>query len=334
MEAPASGQNINSTAPTVNDGNGNSQQQQHPQQQLARVEPLQGQTFQSQPPPIQSGGGTQPIHKNQVPVVGQKRDVHGFAAPSSRPPNPNPGLSQDGKSSVKLFVGFVPKTITEDEIRPVFAEHGNVLEVVLVKHKITGHQRGCCFIRYGTIEEADRAIKALDNKHTLPGGTGPMSVKYADGELDRLGAVENKLFVSNVNTQATEKEIEEIFARYGRVENVYIVRDGQRQSKGCGFVKYESREMATQAIDALNGTFVMEGCQLPLNVRFADSKKRRIGSDAPYPAFGRQGFGYGPMGARSTTGHGRGTRGQLPPTTGHHFGGQIRGYSPDRKSVV
>lgn len=42
----------------------------------------------------------------------------------------------------------------------------------------------------------------------------------------------------------------------------------------------------------------MQGCQHPLIVRFAESKKRRIRSDAPYPAFERQGFGYGPMGAR------------------------------------
>jgi hypothetical protein len=41
-----------------------------------------------------------------------------------------------------------------------------------------------------------------------------------------LGAEEYKLFVSNVNTQAKENEVEEIFARYGRVENVSIIRDG------------------------------------------------------------------------------------------------------------
>lgn len=52
-------------------------------------------------------------------------------------------------------MGFVPKNITEDEIRPIFAQHGNVLEVVLVKDKIAGKQRGFCFIRYATIEEAD-----------------------------------------------------------------------------------------------------------------------------------------------------------------------------------
>lgn len=28
---------------------------------------------------------------------------------------------------------------------------------------------GCCFIKYATLEEADRAIRALHNQHILPG---------------------------------------------------------------------------------------------------------------------------------------------------------------------
>lgn len=28
---------------------------------------------------------------------------------------------------------------------------------------------GCCFIKYSTAEEADQAIRALHNQHTLPG---------------------------------------------------------------------------------------------------------------------------------------------------------------------
>lgn len=31
------------------------------------------------------------------------------------------------------------------------------------------HYAGCCFVKYATSEEADRAIRALHNQHTLPG---------------------------------------------------------------------------------------------------------------------------------------------------------------------
>lgn len=74
---------------------------------------------------------------------------------------------------------------------------------------------GCCFIKYATSDEADRAIRALHNQRTLPGvslvwsninymswslnfestfsymcfsqGVGPIQVRYADGERERLG---------------------------------------------------------------------------------------------------------------------------------------------------
>ncbi|KAL7182788.1 hypothetical protein ACSBR1_041465 [Camellia fascicularis] len=81
-------------------------------------------------------------------------------------------------------------------------------------------------------------MSALHNQHTLPGGVGPIQVRYADGERERLGAVEYKLFVGALNKQATEKEVEEIFSPYGRVEEVYLMRDEMKQSCGlscCSF---------------------------------------------------------------------------------------------------
>lgn len=71
----------------------------------------------------------------------------------------------------------------------------------------------------------------MHNQHTLPGGVGPIQVRYADGERERLGAVEYKLFVGSLNKQALVKEVEEVFSKYGRVEDVYLMRDDKKQSR-------------------------------------------------------------------------------------------------------
>ncbi|KAK9049963.1 hypothetical protein SSX86_031068, partial [Deinandra increscens subsp. villosa] len=120
---------------------------------------------------------------------------------------------------------------------------------------------------------------------------GPIQVRYADGERERLGAVEYKLFVGSLNRQATEKEVEEIFLPYGRVEDVYLMRDEMKQSRGCGFVKYSNREVAMAAINALNGIYTMRGCEQPLIVRFADPKRPRPGETRGGPGLGSPGFG-------------------------------------------
>ncbi|XP_024392960.1 flowering time control protein FCA isoform X1 [Physcomitrium patens] len=223
------------------------------------------------------------LNHSAVSLSGQKRDSSGAPVHGGRD-------TTDG-SFVKLFVGSVPRTITEDEVRPMFAEHGNVLEVAIIKDKRTGNQQGCCFVKYSTVEEAERAIRALHNQKTLPGGVSPVQVRYADGERERLGAVEHKLFVGSLNKQASEKEIEELFIPYGRVDDVYIMRDEQKQSRGCAFIKYSQRDHAQAAINALNGVHIMQGCDQPLAVRFADPKRPK-GGDARVggPGFGGPSF--------------------------------------------
>ncbi|KAF9622846.1 hypothetical protein IFM89_034278 [Coptis chinensis] len=262
-------------------------------------QPRHHQPFDSPPPnyPVGGGGrgGFRPMGGGGrgfggdfgMAHAGQKRG-HPFSARAGGGSSPDGG---DGGSFAKLFVGSVPKTAVEEEIRPLFEEHGEVIEVALLKDKRTGLQQGCCFIKYATSEEADRAIGALHNKYTLPGGVGPIQVRYADGERERLGAVEHKLFVGSLNRQATEKEIEEIFSPYGRVEDVYIMRDEVKQSRGCGFVKFSHREMAAAAIAALSGIYVMRGCEQPLTVRFADPKRPRGAESRGGPAFGGPGSG-------------------------------------------
>ncbi|XP_014509363.1 flowering time control protein FCA isoform X1 [Vigna radiata var. radiata] len=235
-------------------------------------------------------GGEGPVefgfngHQPPPPLVGQKR---GFPVAGRGGGSPD---RLDGGNFAKLFVGSVPRTAVEDDIRPLFEEHGNVIEVALIKDRKTGQHQGCCFIKYSTAEEADQAIRALHNQHTLPGGVGPIQVRYADGERERLGAVEYKLFVGSLNKQAPVKEVEEIFSKYGRVEDVYLMRDEKKQSRGCGFVKYSHRDMALAAINALDGLYTMRGCEQPLIVRFADPKRPRQG-DSRGQAFGGPGFG-------------------------------------------
>ncbi|XP_042516261.1 flowering time control protein FCA-like isoform X3 [Macadamia integrifolia] len=247
-----------------------------------------------------------------MPHAGQKR---GF-------PSSGRGGSPDNTDAgfAKLFVGSVPRTATEEDIRPLFEEHGNLIEVALIKDRRTGQQQGCCFIKYATSEEADRAIRALHNQYTLPGGVGPIQVRYADGERERLGAAEYKLFVGSMNRQATEREVEEIFSPYGRVEDVYIMRDEKKQSRGCGFVKFSHRDMAAAAMSGLNGIYVMRGCDQPLTVRFADPKRPRAGESRTGPTFGGPGFGprsQGSLGVRPGPNFGEVMGGRIPSDAWH-----------------
>ncbi|KAL0436002.1 UNVERIFIED_CONTAM: Flowering time control protein FCA [Sesamum radiatum] len=210
---------------------------------------------------------------HSLPLSGQKRLL----------PHPN-GVDCGG--FVKLYVVGIPREATEQDISAVFGEYGHILEVVLLKDKRTGLQQECCFVKYATIEQAERAIGAFHSQYTFPGAAIPIKVKYADGERERLGsfgAHVHKLYVGCLNRQSSKWEIEEIFSSFGVIEEIFIVRDEFKQNRGCAFVQFSSRHMAAAAIQALHGKFVMRGCDQPLIVRFADPKKPRIGDLRPAP---------------------------------------------------
>ena len=71
--------------------------------------------------------------------------------------------------SKSIYVGNLPWSATEDEVRDLFAEHGNVLNVKLVNDRDTGRARGFGFVEMEDAD-ADRAIEALNNS-TLGGRT-------------------------------------------------------------------------------------------------------------------------------------------------------------------
>ena len=63
-----------------------------------------------------------------------------------------------------------------------------------------------------------------------------------------------KLYVGGLAYSVTEKELEELFATYGKVTSVAVIKDRDSgQSKGFGFVEMDDSAEAQNAIKELNG---------------------------------------------------------------------------------
>ncbi|RNF10031.1 RNA-binding protein [Trypanosoma rangeli] len=66
------------------------------------------------------------------------------------------------------------------------------------------------------------------------------------------------LMVNYIPTTVDEVQLRQLFERYGPIESVKIVCDREtRQSRGYGFVKFQSASSAQQAIAALNGFSIL-----------------------------------------------------------------------------
>lgn len=64
----------------------------------------------------------------------------------------------------RLFVGNLPFTATEAELREFFSAVGNCGSVSLLTDRMTGRPRGFGFVEMSTQEEAQRAISELDGR--------------------------------------------------------------------------------------------------------------------------------------------------------------------------
>jgi cold-inducible RNA-binding protein len=71
----------------------------------------------------------------------------------------NKNLFIGGCMAKKIFVGNLPFKVTEEEIRSLFEQHGEVLSVALMSDRETGRPRGFGFVE---MENAEEAVAALN----------------------------------------------------------------------------------------------------------------------------------------------------------------------------
>ena len=54
-------------------------------------------------------------------------------------------------------MGGLDKDATEDDVRKAFEGVGEVIEIRLMRHPLTGKNKGYAFVRFATVEQAKRA---------------------------------------------------------------------------------------------------------------------------------------------------------------------------------
>ena len=64
--------------------------------------------------------------------------------------------------SKKLYVGNLPFSSTEEELRELFGRHGSVESVNVITDRETGRPRGFAFVEMSEPSAATDAIRALD----------------------------------------------------------------------------------------------------------------------------------------------------------------------------
>ncbi len=62
----------------------------------------------------------------------------------------------------KLYVGGLSYDTTEDSLKELFSQAGNVESAIIITDKMSGRSKGFGFVEMSTEEEAQQAIKKFD----------------------------------------------------------------------------------------------------------------------------------------------------------------------------
>lgn len=82
----------------------------------------------------------------------------------------------------KLYVGGLPYSVTDDQLRDMFAAYGTVESARVVTDKYTDRSRGFAFVEMSSQAEAEKAIAGL-NGTSLEGRT--LTVNMSKPREDR-----------------------------------------------------------------------------------------------------------------------------------------------------
>lgn len=87
-------------------------------------------------------------------------------------------------SNTKMYVGNLPFSATEAELRDIFGQHGEVTDVSIMMDRDTGRSRGFAFVSMGDAAAMNAAIKSV---HGYSMGGRALTVNEARPREERSG---------------------------------------------------------------------------------------------------------------------------------------------------
>lgn len=175
------------------------------------------------------------------------------------------------QSPKNLIVNYLPQHMTERELYSMFVTVGPVENCRVMKDIKTGYSYGYGFVSFTRPQDAEKAIQQLNGLDIF---NKRIKVSFARPNGEDLK--DTNLYITNLPRHFNEHDLEMLFSPYGNIVQKNVLVDKiTGMKRGVGFVRFNRREEAQEAIRNLDGQ-ILDGNNEALCVRVAqDHGKKR-----------------------------------------------------------